>query len=319
MNIEITLDKSLTKRLTLTPKLQQAIRVLRMPLLELNQFITQKLQQNPLLEADESKTGEVESEVLKDDKRSSLRVIPDVAIKKVNGEYRVLFNDDGMPRLRLNPHYMKILTGQHREVVDESKKSLERQHSLAIDLISSINQRRKTIVRVTKAIFEIQAGFLEHGTPGLKPLKLKQIAEIAKVHESTASRVASDKYVETPQGIFELKYFFAPGLPTDSGEYVSSTTVKDKIKKMIDAENAAQPLSDQGISNALGNQGIQVARRTVQKYREELNILVSRKRKTKDSRTTNPVQEHVRSDRVPHKGITHLSQVDNPTNSNELA
>ena len=120
--MEMTLDKTLTKRLTLTPKLQQAIRVLRMPLLELNQFIAQKLQQNPLLEADESKTGEVETEVLKDDKLSSLRVIPDITIKKVSGEYRVLFNDDGMPRLRLNPFYMKMLHGHNREVDDESKK-----------------------------------------------------------------------------------------------------------------------------------------------------------------------------------------------------
>ena len=142
MEMVITLDKSLTKRLTLTPQLQQAIRVLRMPLLELNQFITQQLQQNPLLEADESETGEVETEVLKDNKLSYLRVIPDVTIKKVSGEYRVLFNDDGMPKLRLNPFYMKMLHGRNRELDDESKKPLEQQRSSAIDLIRSINQRR---------------------------------------------------------------------------------------------------------------------------------------------------------------------------------
>ena len=216
---------------------------------------------------------------LRNGNNPSRLIIPEVAIKKISGEYHVLTNDDGMPRLRLNPIYLNMLHGQKGEVDSETKKWLEQQRSSAIDLISSINQRRRTIVSVTEAIFKIQADFLDQGTAGLKPLTLKEIAAMAGVHESTVSRVTSNKYVETPQGIYKLKFFFSTDLPTDSGENVSSTTVKDKIKEMIDGENTAKPLSDQTIANALGNQGIHVARRTVQKYREELNILSSSKRK----------------------------------------
>lgn len=216
---------------------------------------------------------------LRNGNNPSRLIIPEVAIKKISGEYHVLTNDDGMPRLRLNPIYLNMLHGQKGEVDSETKKWLEQQRSSAIDLISSINQRRRTIVSVTEAIFKIQADFLDQGTAGLKPLTLKEIAAMAGVHESTVSRVTSNKYVETPQGIYKLKFFFSTDLPTDSGENVSSTTVKDKIKEMIDGENTAKPLSDQTIANALSNQGIHVARRTVQKYREELNILSSSKRK----------------------------------------
>jgi RNA polymerase sigma-54 factor len=172
-----------------------------------------------------------------------------------------------------------MLHGQNGALDGETKKWLEQKRTSAIDLISSIIQRRRTIVSVTEAIFEIQADFLEQGTTGLKPLTLKEIAAMAGVHESTVSRVTSNKYVETPQGIFKLKFFFSTDLPTDSGENVSSTTVKDNIKKMIAGENTAKPLSDQAIANALKKQGVHVARRTVQKYREELNILSSSKRK----------------------------------------
>ena len=216
---------------------------------------------------------------LRNGNNPSRLIIPEVAIKKIGGEYQVLTNDDGMPRLRLNPTYLNMLNGQKGEVDRDTKKWLEQQRSSAIDLISSINQRRRTIESVTDAIFEIQSDFLEQGIAGLKPLTLKEIAAMAGVHESTVSRVTSNKYVETPQGIFKLKFFFSKDLPTDSGENVSSTTVKDKIKEMIEAEKAAKPLSDQAIANALGNLGIHVARRTVQKYREELNILSSSKRK----------------------------------------
>ena len=216
---------------------------------------------------------------LKNGTNPSRLIIPEVSIKKVSGEYHILTNDDGMPRLRLNPFYMNMLHGQNGALDGETKKWLEQKRTSAIDLISSIIQRRRTIVSVTEAIFEIQADFLEQGTTGLKPLTLKEIAAMAGVHESTVSRVTSNKYVETPQGIFKLKFFFSTDLPTDSGENVSSTIVKDNIKKMIAGENTAKPLSDQAIANALKKQGVHVARRTVQKYREELNILSSSKRK----------------------------------------
>ena len=174
-----------------------------------------------------------------------------------------------------------MLLSANGAVDGQTKKWLEQRRSLAIDLISSINQRRRTIVNVTEAIFELQGSFLEQGTRGLKPLTLKQIAEMAGVHESTVSRVTTNKYVETPQGIYKLKFFFSTHLPTESGANVSATTVKDRIKEMIDAENTAKPLSDQAIADALAIQGVHIARRTVQKYREELDILPSSKRKRK--------------------------------------
>lgn len=216
---------------------------------------------------------------LKNGNNPSRLIVPEVSIKKISGEYHILTNDDGMPRLRLNPFYVNMLRGQNGKVDGETKKWLEQQRSSAIDLMSSVNQRRRTIISVTESIFQIQAGFLERGTAGLKPLTLRDIAAMAGVHESTVSRVTSNKYVETPQGIYKLKFFFSTDLRTDSGENVSSTTVKDKIREMIDEENTAKPLSDQAIANALGKEGIHVARRTVQKYREELNILSSSKRK----------------------------------------
>ena len=280
MNIELTHNVVPNKRIIMTPKLQQAIKVLRMSQLELSQFITRQLEQNPLLEVDEIQTEQVEIANLKDGNNLSQPIIPEVSIKKVGGEYRVHTNDDTIPRLRLNLFHSNRLDAQNGEVNSETKKRLEQQRNSAVDLISSINQRRRTIIAVTEAIFKIQADFLVWGTRGLKSLTLKQIATVTGVHESTVSRVVSNKYVETPQGIYRLKFFFSPGLPTDSGVDVSSTSVKYKIKEMIDYEITTNPLSDQAITNALKARGIHIARRTVQKYREELGLPSSNKRKT---------------------------------------
>ena len=215
------------------------------------------------------------------DPRAPETIIPDVTIEKIDGKYRVTTNDDGMPRLRLNPVYVDWMTNGNKNLDAETKEWLEVRRTQARDLLQSIVQRRQTIARVTDAIFEVQADFLEQGIEGLKPLVLKQIAEMAGVHESTVSRVTSNKYVETPQGIYRLKYFFSGELPTDSGSNVAATTVKEKIKDMIENEDAAKPLSDQALSDALEAQGIHTARRTVAKYREELDILPSPKRKRK--------------------------------------
>ena len=163
----------------------------------------------------------------------------------------------------------------------KAKEWLENYKSQAVDLLKSIDQRRQTIKKVTEAIFEVQADFLEQGVKGLKPLVLRQIADMAGVHESTVSRVTTNKYVETPQGIYRLKFFFSSELPTDFGDNVSATSVKEKIKGMIEKEDLAKPLSDQVISDTLKTQGINAARRTVAKYREELGILSSSKRKQK--------------------------------------
>ena len=215
------------------------------------------------------------------DPRAPETIIPDVTVEKIDGAYRVTTNDDGMPRLRLNPVYVDWMINGNKNLDSKTKEWLEVRRTQARDLLQSIVQRRQTIVRVTDAIFEVQADFLEQGVEGLKPLVLKQIAEMAGVHESTVSRVTSNKYVETPQGIYRLKYFFSGELLTDSGSNMAATTVKEKIKEMIDNEDAAKPLSDKAISDALKAQGIHTARRTVAKYREELDILPSPKRKRK--------------------------------------
>ena len=215
------------------------------------------------------------------DPRAPETIIPDVIVEKVDGKYRIVTNDDGMPRLRLNPLYVDWMTNGNKDLDAKTKEWLEVRRTQAKDLLQSIVQRRQTIARVTDAIFEVQADFLEQGVEGLKPLVLKQIADMAGVHESTVSRVTSNKYVETPQGIYRLKYFFSGELPTDSGSSVAATTVKEKIKDMIENEDPAKPLSDKAISDALEAQGIHTARRTVAKYREELNILPSPKRKRK--------------------------------------
>ncbi len=215
------------------------------------------------------------------DPRAPETIVPDVTIEKIEGEYRVITNDDGMPRLRLNPVYVDWMMNGNKNLDTDTKEWLEVRRTQARDLLQSIVQRRQTIARVTEAIFEVQADFLEQGVKGLKPLVLKQIADMAGVHESTVSRVTSNKYVETPQGIYRLKYFFSGELPTDSGSNVAATTVKEKIKDMIENEDAAKPLSDKAIADALEAQGIHTARRTVAKYREELDILPSPKRKRK--------------------------------------
>ena len=216
---------------------------------------------------------------LQSGEHSARYIIPEATIEKIDGEYKVTTNDDGMPQLRLNPFYLNMLRNGHQPLDGETKQWLERQRSYAIDLLSSINERRKTIANVTKAIFEIQHNFLEHGVKGLKPLTLREIAEMAGVHESTVSRVTTNKYVDTPQGIFPLKFFFSSDLSTDTGPNISTTVVKEKIKEMVQNEDTAKPLSDQAIANILESQGINTARRTITKYREEMDILSSNKRK----------------------------------------
>ena len=215
------------------------------------------------------------------DPRDASGIVPDAVVQEVDGEYQVITNDDGMPRLHLNPTYIDWMNNGNRNLDDKTKEWLENRKTQAIDLLKSIVQRRRTIAKVTEAIFEVQSDFLKQGVKGLKPLVLRQIAEMAGVHESTVSRVTSNKYVETPQGLYRLKYFFSGELETDSGSNVSATTVKDKIKEMIANEDLAKPLSDQVISDALKAQGIHAARRTVAKYREELEILPSSKRRRK--------------------------------------
>ncbi|RKU27432.1 RNA polymerase sigma-54 factor [Candidatus Poribacteria bacterium] len=206
-------------------------------------------------------------------------ITPDVRIVEFDDHNYILTMDNYFPRLRINPHYINLMRDEDNTVDDETKNWILKKYNDATDLLSSITQRGRTLERVTEAIFKVQSEFLTNGPESIKPLTLKTIAEMADVHESTVSRVTSNKYVQTPIGTFPLKFFFSNQLPTTQGKSVSAKQVKAEIREMIRKENPAKPLSDQSVSAALKEKGIVVARRTVQKYREELGILSSRQRK----------------------------------------
>jgi RNA polymerase sigma-54 factor len=199
-------------------------------------------------------------------------ITPDVSVRKIEGEYVVVLNDEPVPRLRISPYYRKLVKDKKALEGKETRKFLEGKIQSALWLIKNIEQRRKTIYRVTEAIFRIQRDFLEFGISALKPLTLKQVADMIGMHESTVSRVTTHKYVQSPRGLFELKYFFTSGLESSDGMDVSSLSVKEKIKEMVDQEPAQKPLSDQKIMQMLNHQGLTIARRTIAKYREELRI-----------------------------------------------
>ncbi|QQR91846.1 MAG: RNA polymerase factor sigma-54 [Myxococcales bacterium] len=202
-------------------------------------------------------------------------ITPDVYVHKVGDKYFVVSNDDGMPRLRISSFYRSAFSGESTE----AKEYIQNKLRSAQWLIRSIDQRRKTIVRVTECIVEKQKDFFEKGVAHLKPMILRDVAETVEMHESTVSRVTNNKYVHTPQGIFELKYFFNSGIRRSHTEDIASESVKQKIKKFIADEDSKSPLSDQKLVEMLSAQGIVIARRTVAKYREMLGILSSSKRK----------------------------------------
>ncbi len=206
-------------------------------------------------------------------------ITPDVQIVENNEDYYILPIDNYIPRLRMNSYYINLMRDKSKPLDSETKKWIEKKYSDAIDLLSSVAQRGRTIERVTEAIFKVQSEFLKQGPQSIKPLTLKTVADMAGVHESTVSRVTSNKYVQTPIGTYPLKFFFSNQLATTQGDSVSAEQVKAALKDVINKENPAKPLSDQAVSVSLKNRGIVVARRTVQKYREELGILSSCQRK----------------------------------------
>ena len=213
-------------------------------------------------------------------KRTSLTdtVTPDVEIQYLNGTYQAIAVDSYIPRLQINPYYLNLMRNRQESLDAEAKAWIEKRYRDAANLLSSLAQRGSTIARVTEAIFEVQTEFLTEGSKSIKPLTLKTIAERIGVHESTVSRVTSNKYVQTPHGMYPLRFFFSNELATTQGEAISAKQVKNLIQEMVDAETPAKPLSDQAISDALKIKGILLARRTVQKYRDELGIPTSRER-----------------------------------------
>ncbi len=207
-------------------------------------------------------------------------ITPDVYIVKVDGRFVVVLNDEGLPRLRVSPQYRRILaakSGSPREVRDY----VESRMRSGLWLIRSIEQRQRTLYKVTESLVRFQREFLEKGIMALRPLTLKEVAEDIGMHESTVSRVTTNKYVHTPQGLFELKYFFHRGVPVTSGsETASSLKVKELVRQLLTVEDSGRPLSDQKIVEVLREQhNIDIARRTVAKYRSQLKIPSSSRRK----------------------------------------
>ena len=204
-------------------------------------------------------------------------VVPDVTVEKDGEEWKIILNNDYIPRLRISNTYRELiakgtLSKQEREYLRERMRSGK-------FLINSIEQRQQTIERITREIIKVQTEFFEGGVSKLKPLTMTQIADVVGVHETTVSRALANKYIHTPHGVFDFKYFFTPGYQSDNGEAVSNTSVKDMINDLIEGEDRSHPLSDQEIVGKLQEKGINIARRTVAKYREELGLLPSNLRR----------------------------------------
>ncbi|KHO62902.1 RNA polymerase, sigma 54 subunit, RpoN/SigL [Thermoanaerobacter sp. YS13] len=202
-------------------------------------------------------------------------IVPDVEVVKRDGEYFVIVNDSVTPKLKINNYYHSILNSHD----EEAKKYINSKLQSAMWLIKSLESRKETLYKVVKAIVELQRDFLDKGINYLKPMTQKQIADIVGIHESTVSRAINGKYVATPRGLFEIKFFFQSGISNTNGNQFSAETIKNLIKKLIEEEDPANPLSDQKIADILKEKNINISRRTVAKYREECNIPSTIKRR----------------------------------------
>ena len=206
-------------------------------------------------------------------------IVPDVVVVKVGDDYQIGLNDDGMPKLRINSLYQGILR-RSDSMQGDTREYLEEKFRSAVWLMKSIEQRRQTLLKVSVSLCKFQREFLDKGLSALKPLVLKDVADDIGMHESTVSRVTTNKYIHTPQGVFELKFFFHSGLDSfGGGDSMSSVSVKEIIRKAVAAEDSHKPLTDQQLVDMLEKQEIKIARRTVAKYRQELRIPPASRRK----------------------------------------
>jgi RNA polymerase sigma-54 factor len=205
-------------------------------------------------------------------------VVPDLTVEKTDGLYRVFLNDGGVPRLRISKVYQEI-AGDKKKFVGHNREFITEKLNSASWLIQAIEQRRQTMLKVMNFIVDRQRDFFEKGVEHLRPLTLREVADVIEMHESTVSRVTSQKYVQTPRGVFPLKFFFSSSLGTTTGEDASSRAVKAQIQKLVGDEDLTAPLTDSAIVKSLQERGIQIARRTVAKYRDQLGILPARMRK----------------------------------------
>jgi RNA polymerase sigma-54 factor len=205
-------------------------------------------------------------------------VTPDLVVEKIDGNYHVFLNDTNLPRLRLSRAYQEIARDK-KKFEGDNKEFIASKLNSANWMIQAIEQRRQTMLKVMNYIVERQKDFFEKGVQHLKPLTLREVAEVVSMHESTVSRVTNEKFVQTPRGVLPLKFFFSSGLSTTGGEDVSARGIKDQIQKLVENEDPKNPLTDQAIVNVLRESGVNIARRTVAKYRDQLGVLSARMRK----------------------------------------
>ena len=215
---------------------------------------------------------------LKYSERSDGYIIPDLIVEKIADRYHVFLNDTGMPRLRLSRAYQEVARDK-KKLTQENREFIASKMNSANWMIQAIEQRRQTMLKVMNFIVDRQRDFFEKGVEYLKPLTLREVAEVINMHESTVSRVTNEKYVQTPRGVLPLKFFFSSALSTSSGEDASARSIRAKLQKMVSEEDSGKPLTDQQIVHLFQEQGIQIARRTVAKYRDQLGILPARMRK----------------------------------------
>jgi RNA polymerase sigma-54 factor len=206
-------------------------------------------------------------------------VVPDVYVLKIDKGYTIVLNEEGLPRLRISPFYRRLIDRNNPEATPETREYAREKFRSAFRLIKSLEERQRTIYKVATSIVKHQEGFLDYGFEHMRPLILRDVADDIGMHESTVSRVVNHKYMHTPRGLFEMRFFFHSGLVSDRGEDVSSLTVKERIKKAVAEEDAGHPLSDAAIVQILGREGLRIARRTIAKYREELRIPSSNERR----------------------------------------
>jgi RNA polymerase sigma-54 factor len=205
-------------------------------------------------------------------------ITPDLVVDKIDGQYHVFLNDANLPRLKLSRAYQEIARDK-KKFDGENKEFISNKLNSANWMIQAIEQRRQTMLKVMNYIVDRQRDFFEKGVQYLKPLTLREVAEVINMHESTVSRVTNEKFVQTPRGVLPLKYFFSSGLSTTGGEDVSARGIKAQIQKLVEEEDPKRPLTDQAIVNILKDGGVQIARRTVAKYRDQLGVLSARMRK----------------------------------------
>src|SRR5881409_3776504 len=209
---------------------------------------------------------------------SEAYIIPDLVVEKIDGEYKVFLNDSGLPRMRISKTYQDIARDK-KKFQGENKDFINQRMNSAHWMIQAIEQRRQTMLKVMNFIVDRQREFFEKGVEYLKPLTLREVADVINMHESTVSRVTNEKYVQTPRGLLPLKFFFSSGLSTTTGEDASERVIRAQIHYILPDEDAKNPLTDQQIVEMFAQRGVKIARRTVAKYRDQLGILPARMRK----------------------------------------